>query len=195
MKFIIFTFLFLFTTNSLADDVSDFEIEGISVGESLLNFYSLEEINKKINSYNDKGFIYPSNEFYAITFRNSKKFSTFDDVQFSLKNNDKSFEIYSIMGIINYPSNLDECFVNLDIIENDFDKIFKNSNKRDRYEYSHQADKSGKSKITQVYYELENSSVAVASCANWSKEVNILDALRVTLQSTDFRNWINQLYN
>ena len=194
MKFIIFTFLFLFTTNSLADDVSDFEIEGISVGESLLNFYSLEEINKKINSYNDKGFIYPSNEFYAITFRNSKKFSTFDDVQFSLKNNDKVLKIYSIMGIINYPFNLDECFVNLDIIENDFDKIFKNSNKRDRYEYSHQADKSGKSKITQVYYELENSSVAVASCANWSKEVNILDALRVTLQSTDFRNW-NQLYN
>ena len=195
MRFIIFTFLFLFTTNSLAEDVSDFEIEGISVGESLLNFYTLEEINKKINSYNDKGFIYPSNEFYAITFRNSKNFSTFDDVQFSLKNNDKSFEIYSIMGIINYPSNLDECFVNLDKIENDFDKIFKNSNKIDRYEYSHQADKSGKSKITQVYYELENSSVAVASCANWSKEVNILDALRVTLQSTDFRNWINQVYN
>ena len=54
--------------------MSDFEIEGISVGESLLNFYTLEEINEKINSYNDKGF-YPSNEFYAITFRNSKIFN------------------------------------------------------------------------------------------------------------------------
>ena len=92
MRFIIFTFLFLFTATSLADDISDFEIEGISVGESLLNFYTLEEINKKINSYNDKGFMYPSNEFYAITFKNSENFLTFDDVQFSLKNNDKSFE-------------------------------------------------------------------------------------------------------
>ncbi len=195
MKFIIFTFLLLFSTNIFSEDVSDFEIENISVGESLLNYYSIEEINKKINSYNDRGFMYPSNEFYAITFYDSENFLTFDDVQFSLKNNDKSFKIYSIMGIINYPSNLDECFVKLDIIENDFDNIFKNSNKVDRYEYSHQHDKSGKSIITQIYYELENSSVAVASCANWSKEVNILDALRVTLQSTEFRNWINQVYN
>lgn len=194
MRFIIFSFLFLFTATSLADDISDFEIEGISVGESLLNFYTLEEINKKINSYNDKGFMYPSNEFYAITFKNSEKFLTFDDVQFSLKNNDKSFKIYAIMGIINYPSNLDDCFVKLDIIEKDFDNIFKNSNKVDRYEYAHQHDKSGKSIITQVYYELENSSVAVASCADWSKEVYIFDALRVTLQSIDFRNFINEVY-
>ena len=195
MKILIVLIVLTFSSWSIADDISNFQIEGISIGDSPLEYYTEEEINKKINSYNNKGFMYPSNEFYAITFSNADNFLTFDDVQFALKNNDESFKIYSIMGIINYISDLDDCFVKLDMIEDDFDRIFKNSNKVDRYEYSHKHDKSGKSKVTQVYYELENSSAAVASCADWSEELNIFDALRVTLQSKDFRRWINKVYD
>ena len=33
---------------SKADDIQDFQIEGISVGDSLLDYFSEEEINKKI---------------------------------------------------------------------------------------------------------------------------------------------------
>ena len=37
--------LFLITP-SQADDIRDFQIEGISVGDSLLDYFSLSEINK-----------------------------------------------------------------------------------------------------------------------------------------------------
>ena len=52
---------------SLADDIKDFEIEGISVGDSLLNKYSKNEINEKINDVNT--FYYKDNKFLDIFFK------------------------------------------------------------------------------------------------------------------------------
>ena len=44
-KFLTIIFLVLFSTNiSYAEDISDFQIEGISVGDSLLDHYSEREI-------------------------------------------------------------------------------------------------------------------------------------------------------
>ncbi len=39
-----------------ADDIRDFQIEGMSVGDSLLDYYSEKEINKsrKVTKYKDK---------------------------------------------------------------------------------------------------------------------------------------------
>ena len=46
-KLSLYLFLLLFTlqTPSQADDIRDFQIEGISVGDSLLDYFSEEEIN------------------------------------------------------------------------------------------------------------------------------------------------------
>ena len=48
----LYTFLFLiffsFQTSSLADDIRDFQIEGMSVGDSLLDYMSEEEIKDNI---------------------------------------------------------------------------------------------------------------------------------------------------
>jgi len=40
----LFLILFSFQTLSLADDISDFQIEGMSIGDSLLDYFSEEEI-------------------------------------------------------------------------------------------------------------------------------------------------------
>ena len=42
---------FSFQTWTKADDISDFEIEGMSVGESLLNHISVEKIENNIIPY------------------------------------------------------------------------------------------------------------------------------------------------
>ena len=44
--------LFLITP-SQSDDIRDFEIEGISIGDSLLDYFSKEEINANIVKYYD----------------------------------------------------------------------------------------------------------------------------------------------
>ena len=46
-----------FVTSSKADDIRDFQIEGMSVGDSLLNFYDKKTIKKHHqNYYKDKKF-------------------------------------------------------------------------------------------------------------------------------------------
>ena len=46
--FITFIFIFSFQYLTKADDIRDFEIEGISIGDSLLNFFSEEQIMSNI---------------------------------------------------------------------------------------------------------------------------------------------------
>ena len=52
----LYTFLFLiffsFQTSSLADDIRDFQIEGMSVGDSLLDYFNKTQIEKQKNSKN-----------------------------------------------------------------------------------------------------------------------------------------------
>ena len=82
----VYLFLILFTLHipSQADDIRDLQIEGMSVGESLLDYFSEEEINKKINSYSNKGYIYPSKDFYSLSFRFLPKFETYESIQIHL---------------------------------------------------------------------------------------------------------------
>ena len=51
-----------------ADDISDFEIEGISIGDSLLDYYNEEEIltQKKIT-----GFLYPNKDYFTARLQNN----------------------------------------------------------------------------------------------------------------------------
>ncbi len=51
--------IFSFQSWTKADDISDFQIEGMSIGDSLLDYYNLNEINRfqKIN-YPDKKYIF-----------------------------------------------------------------------------------------------------------------------------------------
>ena len=87
MRLIIFTFIFLFTTNSLAEDVSDFEIEGMSIGDSLLNYFDKDyilrefEIGKDEYSWTDQKFT----DVYKYGGMN-----LYDNVKFSVKRKDNN---------------------------------------------------------------------------------------------------------
>ena len=50
MRVFLSVLILIFNLQSLtkADDISDFEIEGMSIGDSLLDFFSEEEINNNI---------------------------------------------------------------------------------------------------------------------------------------------------
>ena len=65
----LYLFLILFTlqTPSLADDIRDFQIEGISIGDSALDFYNEVTITSSVKStpYND-------DEFYEVELFNDE---------------------------------------------------------------------------------------------------------------------------
>ena len=46
----LFLILFSLSAPSFADDIRDFEIEGMSIGDSLLDYFSEKEIRKNISN-------------------------------------------------------------------------------------------------------------------------------------------------
>jgi len=66
--------LFLITP-SQADDIKDFEIEGMSIGDSLLDYFSANEIKNNKKDY------YTNDKFTAVDFRDKSLFKNYDGAQ------------------------------------------------------------------------------------------------------------------
>ena len=78
-KFISILILILgFQSWTKADDIRDFEIEGLSIGDSLLNHFNVSEI-KNFQNYDDL----PSDMSFRIIeiFSNEMKMELYDSVQ------------------------------------------------------------------------------------------------------------------
>ena len=79
--------IFTLQTPSQADDIRDFQIEGMSIGDSALDYFSEDELENSLKSY------YPNKKFYLVDIFSSK-YETYAGVQLSFKNN--NYKIYSI---------------------------------------------------------------------------------------------------
>ena len=71
----LFLILFSFQVPSWADDISDFEIEGISIGDSLLDYFS----KKEIKDNTEIGY-YTNNKYTPVEFFQLSSFKTYDSV-------------------------------------------------------------------------------------------------------------------
>ena len=187
--------IFSFQSWTKADDIGEFEIEGISIGDSLLDHITEKDLKKEINLRTDKGCTYKSKDYCAITLGKSNlDLKNYYQIQFHYKNNDKKYIIKSISGI--NKMNFEKCNTQIHIIEEVLDDIFKNSTKKNKPKDKHSYDKTGNSFHAGIYYFLDDDSVAVLACTDWSdaivKEKNAFyDHLRVTLNSSKFSYWLN----
>ena len=192
--FIIIIIFISFQTLSKADDIRDFQIEGVSVGDSLLNYFSEDEIINKINSYKNKGFIYGNDKktFYTLTFKRPERYEKYDGLQISLKSNDEKYIIYALVGEI-YHKDINNCYNIFDEVENTFDFLFKDSNKEEKLKRPHSYDKTGDSTTTDVYYNMDNGDVVALVCTDWSIEMSISDSFRVELITDEYADWLNNV--
>ena len=175
---------------SKADDITNLEIEGISVGDSLLNFMNLKKIKEKINSYSDKGYIYKSKKYYALTFDRSdfnSNFELYDQIQFHFKDKDDSFIIESIAGIKLYRNNIDQCYSFLELREKEADEMFSNFEKTE----SSRSNEGKINKLLGYFYELPDKSTIYIACEDWTNESNIPDGFVLVLNSSAHQNWVN----
>ena len=84
----LFLILFSFQVPSWADDITDFQIEGMSIGDSLLDFYSSEDIELRV-SQTIQG--YKSDKFIRTAFASgfgSKNFEIYDAIGVHFKKKD-----------------------------------------------------------------------------------------------------------
>ena len=153
MKIFLSLLILIFSLQSLtnADDIRDFEIEGMSIGDSLLDYYNLNEIKKQTK-----------NEFYAGT---NKKFSAlniysvkselFEGLQIHHKTNDKTFKIYGIDGVFAFDKDSNYCNKKRSIILDDISDMFSTLKKIET-ENVKMAFKRGYMDRTQFFFKNED---------------------------------------
>ena len=82
-----------FLTSLQADDIRDFEIEGISIGDSLLKFFDKNTI------LSSRKYTYKDDKFYSLDIW-SEKFQNYEVIQFHLKKNDNNYKIHGLSGAL-----------------------------------------------------------------------------------------------
>jgi hypothetical protein len=184
---ILFLVFFSFSAPSFADDISEFQIEGMSVGDSLLDYLSEADINRRSNHYPNRKF----SETYT------DKSEIYDDVSIVYKTKDKNKKIYGLSGGI-YISfkNCEE--KKREIVEELKDLFGNSANIYKQNKQSHQADRSGKSFYSATYFDLDNGTVTV-TCTNWSEKITTdnkwHDKLSVAINSQEFSDFLsNEAY-
>ena len=188
MKTFIAVLVLIFSLQSLtqADDIRDFEIEGMSVGDSLLDYYTESEIiNTKPLYYNDK-------TFYQIAFPINN--GTYEYASFNLKENDKRYIIYALKGLNDVDGKKKECLDMKKLITKDVLSIFKNSEEEI---YTSDFNNTLGNSISYVSdFKLDNGFIRVF-CTIWDKEneevaqYGWFDSLNVVLSNTEFLDWLN----
>ena len=170
-----------------ADDIRDFEIEGMSIGDSLLNSYSRNQIIENIdpNIFKDSDGKFKTAGFYG-------SFNEYDGMQFTIKPNDKKYIIYGISAGIFY-SNIQQCEKKLKSISKELSSLFSNSEIFLDIKRSHPADKTGRSTDTSDIFMLKAGSASVR-CTDWSDEITSSygwsDNLRVGVKSKEYNDWL-----
>ena len=178
---------FSFQTLAKADDIRDFQIEGMSIGDSLLDFYSKNKAKSFIQKKQ-----YPKSQRIKIYMLKDEKFTTYDYVSADIIE-DGTYRILKISGKIRFKNNIDDCYNKMNEIDNDLKEIFTEKN---RYsgDKKHRGDKSGKSTMKVIGYSLKDDDINI-QCTDWSDEMKFTDVLTLMLMSKEWQNFIdNEAY-
>ena len=183
--------LFLITP-SQADDISEFQIEGISIGDSLLEFANEKKIKSSIAKAqysNDKFTIYKA----EMLVENKN----YDYLTVTTKKNDKNYLVTNISGSLFY-SELDDCLQKKTSIQNEIEKII-NYNDKNEVKYKSKQDKIGNSMIYGIQYYLKpypSNEAILINCYHFSTESNLKRSLSLAVNSEEFANFlINEAHN
>ena len=118
----LFLILFSFSAPSFADDISDFQIEGVSIGDSLLDYMSEEEIKENV------GFVYEDKKFTVSYYNKSSEM--YDMVGITYKSKDKTYKIHGVQGLIFFENNIEGCYKKQDEIEKEISSMFDQTKKK-----------------------------------------------------------------
>ena len=189
MKVFIAVLILIFSLQSLikADDIRDFEIEGISIGDSLLDHYSKKEIISFIQKRQ-----YPNSQRIKITKIKSDNFETYEVVSADFLD-DGSYRIVKLSGRMFFENDIDNCYKKMLEIDEDLKKNFSIEN---RYsgDKKHRYDKTGKSLLKVIGYTLGKDDIQI-QCTDWSDTIDLMDALSVMLATEEWMNFLdNEAY-
>jgi len=180
---LILILIFSFQTLAKAEDITDFEIEGISIGDSLLDYMTKEEIIEIREDY------YKDDTYSSITILpNDYSFniSFYDALVLSYKTNDNKFLLKGVAGIIRYKENINECYNKMNEVINTLSESFPNINPTEIEEFNVTL-----GKYTASDFIFDSKDRVTVKCSEYYKgDHNYIDNLRLAINKKEFTDWL-----
>ena len=173
----------------------DFQIEGMSIGDSALDYFS--EAQLEDNEQNWWNYSYKE---YSTSLLPGK--GIYHWFQISYKSDDDNFIIEALTGgleKINYDNK--ECNKKLDAAALDISELFENIKQGrkqlykivyDPREIYHAADELGKSIVTSISFNFLNEGEIILACYNMDKETNQKDSFKTSVRSLAFVYYLRE---
>ena len=181
MKKLLLILILTFTFQSLikADDISDFQIEGMSVGETILKYYDKKLISERKATW-------PGSKKYTRFWDTNFKSDQYDSLQLVYLTNDKNYIIKGInAGILYENTNISKCYNKQNEIKDQLKPLFANTEIVIGEISKHRSDSTGKSTFKNIYFRFTNGDTVAIGCYDWSKtmeeEKNWVDHLRIAV--------------
>ena len=195
----------LLSTNAYTDDIKDFQIERISIGDSALDYFTEYEIeNNELDWFN-----YSYKE-YSTSLLSGK--CIYDWFKISYKSDDDNFIIEGLAGIlVKKKYDDDKCNKELDTLALDISELFKNTKQGKKQLYKviynpreifQKPDPSGKSIVASISFDFKDEGKIILSCYNMDKatnqidspikDINQFDTLRIDVRSKTLTNYLEK---
>ena len=174
-----------------ADDIRDFQIEGMGIGDSALDFFNKKKIDNK------KTYYLNSKKFFRATLNHNS--DSFEKIQLHIKNNDPHYIIQAISGIIYFRDKLvseKECLKKHNEINKNLSSSLSNLKISKAKKRVLEQDKTGNSFHFTIYYDFndEGTEYIKLGCVMYGSEYfekfKYTDHLRLGFNSKNFSYWL-----
>ena len=205
MKKIFFLIILVlsFQNPSLAENIRNFQIEGMKIGDSALDYFSESQLEN-----NEQGWHNYSYNEYSTSFMPGKGIYNWFLVTY--KNDDTNFIIEGLVGGLekrNY--DIKECNNKLNATALNISKLFKNTTREEKkyFELTEDADQTypftGKSVVTSLSFNFLDGAKIILACYDIKKEAkenesllkSVLkqnDSFRIDVRSSAFANHLKK---
>ena len=205
MKKIFFLIILVLSFQKLssAEDIRSFQIEGMKIGDSALDYFSKSQLEDYEQGWHNFNY----NE-YSTSYMPGK--GIYNWFLVSYKNDDDNFTIEGLVGGLeknNY--DVKECNNKLDVTALNISKLFKNTSQEEKKSYKLQQDAAqtypftGKSVVTSLSFNFLDGAKIILECYDMEKEAKknesflktVLkqkDSFRIDVRSSAFANHLKK---
>ena len=185
LSFIILVLFLSILSWTKADDIGDFQIERMSIGESALNYFSLEQIRSARKAvYNDNT--------YTTVEPIDPIIETYDLVSFSFRSDDKNYKMVAVTGIKNFYNDHLGCYQLQDKIFKEIQEIFPSAEVNEAKIIKMSGNRKGTTR--QTYVELIKGDFAAIQCYKYDEDFSdskpYRSFMRVNLFSKIYNEWL-----
>ena len=189
MKALLLTLLLSISQMTSADELSDFEVLGMSIGDSLIDFMPEVDILYEIEKYkssNRYSHLKEPDKFFEITVPKQEN-DLYDGAEVFIKNTiTKDFTIYGIRGYRYYIEDFDACIKKRNQISEILINFFPDSKTGSLIT----EDKTG---ITDNFSIGNSERIIDANCINLEETYrlknNFLEGLSFVIRNKEFSDW------